>query len=124
MKIKIYEENQDVFLEKEDLNCEKTVYAVYREGKYFYYLVTNCYGLPIFIQGNNDREVTDTHIPEDWVYTKKFVKKYSYPQEPVIILLRDLFCPKWMLENENKDFFYEVYFDRDAAYEKFKKYNS
>lgn len=114
MKIKITEANDFNCFTKEDLNCEKTVYAVFKKNNDYYYLIDN--GMPLFVKGNKNILIIDNYIPKEWIYTKKFLDDYTNPNEG-IICLKDLYCPQWMLDDKN--FFFEVFLDRKQAQQKF-----
>lgn len=114
MKIKITESTNLSCFTKEDLNCEKIVYAIFKKNKNYYYLIDN--GMPLFVKNNKNILVIDDYIPQDWIYTKKFIDDYTNPNEG-IISLRDLYCPQWMLDD--KSFFFEVFLDRKLAQTKF-----
>lgn len=116
MKIKVLDVNKLNYFAKEDLNCEKTVYAIFKKNRNYYYLINQGNGMPLFIKNNQDIKVIDNHIPEDWIYTKKFIDDYTDPME-AIIYLEDLYCPQWMLENKN--FLFEVFLERKLARKKF-----
>ena len=117
MKIKILEIENYNYFAKEDLNCEKIVYAIFKKYKKYYYLIDN--GMPLFIKGDQNIQIIENDIPKDWIFTKRFIDDYTNPDEG-IIRLNELYCPQWMLDDEN--FFFEVFLDRKPAQQKFLKH--
>ena len=117
MKIKILKTKNYTWF-TEDFNCEKTVYATFKRKKDNYYLIDDGDNMPLFIKNNQDILMIDNKIPENWVYTKKFIDDYTNPIEGVICL-KELYCPQWMLDD--KSFFFEVFLDRKRARQKFSK---
>ena len=116
MKIKILNSYKGNCFIQSDINCEKEVYAMFKQKGEYYYLINN--GLPLFIKKDETITVIDNKIPKDWVYTKKYVDNYTNPVENVICL-RDLYCPQWMLDE--KSFMFECFLNREIAQFKFFK---